>query len=65
MGDVIQLPHQVAPPRLVSKLVEAGYLKPGQRHDADAIKDALGKLGSRPVDIFGRPEEDNEPTPAA
>jgi hypothetical protein len=65
MGDIVRLPYQVAPPKVVAKLVKSGYLKPERRHNADAVRNALEKLRSRPIDIFGRPEEDNEPTPAA
>jgi hypothetical protein len=64
MGDVIQLPDRVVRPRVVPKLVEAGYLKSGQRHDPDGVRNAL-ELRTRPIDVFGRPEEDNDPTPAA
>jgi hypothetical protein len=48
---------------VISKLIEAGYLKSERRHDADAIRNALDKLSSRPIDIFGRPGEDKDPTP--
>ena len=64
MGDVIRLPYRVVRPRLVSKLAEAGHLKSGQRHDPDGVRNAL-ELRTRPIDVFGRPEEDNDPTPAS
>jgi hypothetical protein len=65
MGDVVRLPYKVTPPRAVSKLVDAGHLKVERRHDANAIRSALEKSRSRPVDIFGRPEEDNDLIPPA
>jgi len=65
MGDVIRMPYQFASPKVITRLVEAGYLKRAKRHDADAIKGALDKLRSRLIDIFGRPEEDNDPVQAA
>jgi hypothetical protein len=64
MGEVIRLPYRVAPPRVVSKLVEADYLEFGQRHNPGRLRSAL-ELRTRPIDVFGRPEEDNDPTPAA
>ncbi len=64
MGDVIRLPYWVVRPRVDPKLVEAGYLKSGQRHDPDDVRNAL-ESRTRPIDVFGRPEQDNDPTPAA
>jgi hypothetical protein len=57
------MPYQVASPKVIAELVEAGYLNWAKRRDADAIKSALDKLRSRPVDIFGRPEEDQRSGP--
>lgn len=65
MENLVRLPYQIVSPKVIKRLVEDGYLRRAQRHDTDAVLNALGKLRSRPTDIFGRPEEDNEPTPAA
>jgi hypothetical protein len=63
--NVVQLPFAIASRRVIAKLLQAGYLEHAKRHDAKAIKSALTKLRLTPIDIFGRPEEDNEPPPAA
>jgi hypothetical protein len=65
MGDVIRLPDQVLPSRLISKLVEAGYLRSARRDNPDAVRKAIEESRSRPTDIFGRPEEDNDPPAVA
>ena len=65
MGDLVRLPYQIASPRVITRLVESGCLKRTKRHDADAVERALDELHSRPTDIFGRSEDDNDPTPAA
>jgi hypothetical protein len=44
MSNVVRFSFQAASQELVAKLVQAGYLRPALRHDADAITAAIARL---------------------
>jgi hypothetical protein len=44
MNKVVQSPLRVASSEMIAKLIRAGYLKPAQRHDADAITRAIARV---------------------
>jgi hypothetical protein len=44
MNEVVPFPHQAGSDEMVAKLVKAGYLQPGQRHDADAVTNAIARM---------------------
>jgi hypothetical protein len=44
MGGVIRFERSIASLRVITKLVELGYLQPGSRHRATAIERAIDRL---------------------
>jgi hypothetical protein len=44
MDKVVQFPFQVASSEMITKPIRAGYLKPAQRHDADAVTKAIVQM---------------------
>ena len=44
MGGVIRLERPIASSAVITKLVELGYLQPGARHRATAVKRAIDRL---------------------
>ena len=44
MGGVIRFERPIASLRVITKLVELGYLQPGSRHRATAIERAIDRL---------------------
>jgi hypothetical protein len=44
MGIVIQFRRPAASPAVVAKLVELGYLRPGKRHKAGVVENAVERL---------------------
>jgi hypothetical protein len=44
MGGVIRFERPIASFAVITKLVDLGYLQPGARHRATAVKRALGRL---------------------
>jgi hypothetical protein len=47
MNNVVEMPYCVAHPKLIDKLISAGYLRPSERHRAEAVKEALDRLRKR------------------
>jgi hypothetical protein len=56
MSEVVPLPNE-----MIEKLVNAGYLRPGHRHDADAITSAITNMKQ---DLRNGGSDDNRPTSA-
>jgi hypothetical protein len=44
MGGVIRFERPIASSAVITKLVELGYLQPGARHRATAVKRAIDRL---------------------
>ena len=44
MSNVVRSSFQAASRELIAKLVKAGYLRPVQCHDADAVTAAIARL---------------------
>ena len=44
VGYTAPFGHAVAADEMIAKLVKAGYLRPEQRHDADAITSAIANM---------------------
>jgi hypothetical protein len=62
MSKVVRSSFQAGSRELIAKLVKAGYLRPAQRHDADAITAAITQLKQ---DLRrGGGEDDEGPTAA-
>jgi hypothetical protein len=44
MSKVVPFPGYAGSSELIAKLINAGYLRPTQRHDADAITRAIAQM---------------------
>ena len=44
MSQVVSLPIRTGYNELIAKLIGAGYLRPDQRHDGDAITNAIVRM---------------------
>jgi hypothetical protein len=44
MIDLVQSPHQAISHEMITRLINAGYLLPALRNDADAIARAIAKM---------------------
>jgi hypothetical protein len=47
MGDLIELSYRHFPPRVIHKLIRAGYLRFSDRHKPEAVKRAWESLRQR------------------
>jgi len=61
MNKVVQSPFRVASSEMIAKLIRAGYLHSKQRHDADAIAEAIAKMKQ---DLRDRRTNDDGPNAA-
>ena len=61
MSNVVRSSFQAASRELIAKLVKAGYLRRGLRHDANAITDAIARLKQ---DLRNSGRDDENPTAA-
>jgi hypothetical protein len=46
VSNVIEFPTRVVGRTVMEKLIDAGYLRPDQRHSADAVRAALDHLSA-------------------
>ena len=44
MSEVISFPTGAGYSEMIAKLISAGYLRPDQRHDLDAITKAISRM---------------------
>ena len=44
MNNFVRSPYRVASREMIAKLIKAGYLRPTQRDNADAITKAIAKM---------------------
>jgi hypothetical protein len=65
MSNIIRMPYAVAPRTWITKLVRLGYLGSEQRHDAEAVEDAVGALRRHSEKVFSMFRGGNEPAPPA
>jgi hypothetical protein len=61
MSEVILSSYQAASRELIAKLINAGYLQPALRNDADAITRAIARMKQ---DLRGAGGNDDGPTAA-
>ena len=61
MSNVVRSSFQAASRELIAKLVEAGYLRPALRHDANGITAAIARLKQ---DLRSGGKDDESPTAA-
>jgi hypothetical protein len=54
MNNVVEMPYRVAHPKVIDKLISAGYLRPSERHRAEAVREALDRLRKRSKEILGK-----------
>jgi len=59
VGNFVRTPHRVASREMISKLIKAGYLKPTQRNNADAITEAIARMKRDLRDTMPRPGDKN------
>jgi hypothetical protein len=44
MYKAVRFPYRVASHEMIAKLVKAGFLRPEQRHDSDAVASAIAQM---------------------
>jgi hypothetical protein len=55
MNNFVRPPYRVASREMIAKLIKAGYLRPTQRNNADAITKAIAKMKQDLRETNGRP----------
>ena len=44
MSEVVSFPTRAGYSEIIAKLISAGYLRPEERHDPDAITNAIARM---------------------
>jgi hypothetical protein len=63
--NVVRSPYCVASRQIIAKLIQAGYLQHSQRHDAEAVSSAIGRMRKGLGALFKNARDGDDSFPAA